>query len=310
MERNSHFTSSSFRSLLSGIRYQHLVAGLCGGVASTLVTHPFDLIKLRFAVQDGAVTDQRPKYQGLTHAFRTIYRQDGILGLYRGSSANVVGAGLSWGFYFFFYNAFKFQAQDGNLKRQLSPLMHMLLASCAGVLTLSLTNPIWVIKTRLCLPDTESVPSHMRYKGLRDGLWKLYKYEGIRGLYKGYIPGLVGTSHGTIQFVVYEELKKTYCNYQSIPITAQLGPLTYIAMAATSKAVAASVTYPYQVIRARLQDQEQKYSGVISTIKRTWRNEGYKGFYKGLKPNLIKVVPATCITFVVYEYMSKLLLQQ
>ena len=34
-------------------------------------------------VQDGAITDQRPKYQGLTHAFRTIYKQDSFFGLYR-----------------------------------------------------------------------------------------------------------------------------------------------------------------------------------------------------------------------------------
>jgi len=36
-------------SFLSRLRYEHLVAGLTGGVVSTLVTHPFDLIKLRFA---------------------------------------------------------------------------------------------------------------------------------------------------------------------------------------------------------------------------------------------------------------------
>ena len=36
-------------SFLSGVKYQHLVAGLSGGVISTLATHPFDLIKLRFA---------------------------------------------------------------------------------------------------------------------------------------------------------------------------------------------------------------------------------------------------------------------
>ena len=78
------------------------------------------------------------------------------------------------------------------------------------MLTLTVANPIWVVKTRLCLPDTPSVPSHMRYFGLRDGLYKLYKYEGIRGLYKGYIPGVFGTSHGAIQFMIYEELKKLY----------------------------------------------------------------------------------------------------
>lgn len=40
-------------SFLSGVRYEHLVAGLSGGVLSTLATHPFDLIKLRFAGEMG-----------------------------------------------------------------------------------------------------------------------------------------------------------------------------------------------------------------------------------------------------------------
>ncbi len=37
------------KSFLSGIQYEHLVAGLSGGVTATLITHPFDLLKLRFA---------------------------------------------------------------------------------------------------------------------------------------------------------------------------------------------------------------------------------------------------------------------
>ena len=37
------------RSLLEGIRYEHLLAGIVGGTLSTLVLHPFDLIKVRFA---------------------------------------------------------------------------------------------------------------------------------------------------------------------------------------------------------------------------------------------------------------------
>ena len=42
-------TNSVTHSFLSGVKYEHLVAGLSGGVISTLATHPFDLIKLRFA---------------------------------------------------------------------------------------------------------------------------------------------------------------------------------------------------------------------------------------------------------------------
>lgn len=47
--------------------------------------------------------------------------------------------------------------------------------------------------------------------------------------------------------------------------------MQYLSFAALSKLFAASVTYPYQVIRARLQDQYKEYSGVLEVIKRTWR---------------------------------------
>lgn len=42
-------------------------------------------------------------------------------------------------------------------------------------------------------------------------------------------------------------------------------------MAAVSKIFAVSATYPYQVVRARLQDQHNTYSGVFDVIRRTWR---------------------------------------
>lgn len=91
-----------------------------------------------------------------------------------------------------------------------------------GSVILTLTNPIWVVKTRLCLKDTDMVPEHMRYKGLTDGLINLYRYEGLRGCYKGYFPGLLGVSHGALQFMFYEELKKAYCNYYNLQLTTKL----------------------------------------------------------------------------------------
>uniref|UniRef100_A0A1B0C885 Uncharacterized protein n=2 Tax=Lutzomyia longipalpis TaxID=7200 RepID=A0A1B0C885_LUTLO len=35
-------------NLLSLVKYEHLVAGISGGVTSTLILHPLDLIKIRF----------------------------------------------------------------------------------------------------------------------------------------------------------------------------------------------------------------------------------------------------------------------
>lgn len=61
----------------------------------------------------------------------------------------------------------------------------MLAASEAGILTLLMTNPIWVVKTRLCLQydNTIDATNDKRYRGMVDGLLKIYRTEGIRGLY-------------------------------------------------------------------------------------------------------------------------------
>mgnify|MGYP001858501389 CR=1 FL=1 len=52
-------------------------------------------------------------------------------------------------------------------------------------MTLCITNPIWVTKTRLVLQYDAGVdPSKRQYTGMSDALIKIYKTEGIRGLYK------------------------------------------------------------------------------------------------------------------------------
>jgi len=65
----------------SHLRMEHLLAGVSGGVASTLILHPLDLVKIRFAVNDGL--SSRPQYNGLYDAFRSILKDEGVKGLYR-----------------------------------------------------------------------------------------------------------------------------------------------------------------------------------------------------------------------------------
>ncbi|XP_066479184.1 solute carrier family 25 member 32 [Tiliqua scincoides] len=294
------------RPLLRHVHYESLVAGMSGGVISTLVLHPLDLVKIRFAVSDGL--ELRPKYNGILHCLSSIWKREGLRGLYQGVTPNMWGAGASWGLYFFFYNAIKAYKKEDKLE-SLGATEHLVSAAEAGAMTLCITNPIWVTKTQLVLQYEAGVDSSKRqYKGMLDALMKIYKYEGIRGLYKGFVPGLFGTSHGALQFMAYEELKIMYNRYQNRRSDLKLSTLEYISMAALSKIFAVSATYPYQVVRARLQDQHNRYSGVVDVICRTWRQEGVHGFYKGIIPNVIRVTPACCITFVVYEKVSQFLL--
>ncbi|KAM9307596.1 solute carrier family 25 member 32 [Gastrophryne carolinensis] len=288
------------------VQYENLVAGLSGGVLSTLVLHPLDLVKIRFAVSDGL--ELRPKYNGILHCMSTVWRREGLRGLYQGVTPNVWGAGASWGLYFFFYNAIKEYKMEGRTEN-LAPTEHLLSAAGAGALTLCITNPIWVTKTRLVLQYDAGVdPSKRQYRGMCHALAQIYRHEGIPGLYKGFVPGLLGTSHGALQFMAYEELKLKYNAHFNRPTNTKLNTLEYITMAALSKIFAVTATYPYQVVRARLQDQHNHYSGATDVIRRTWRVEGVQGFYKGIIANVLRVTPACCITFVVYENVSRFLL--
>lgn len=293
-------------SFLSQIKFEHLIAGISGGVSSTLILHPLDVIKIRFAVNDGRM-NAIPKYNGIINAFRTIYTQEGFKGLYKGVTPNILGAGASWGLYFFFYNALKLRLQEGNVDTKLGAGSHLLTASEAGFMTLLITNPIWIVKTRLCLQYGGVSP--VKYSGTVDCLVKIYQADGFKGYYKGLLPGIFGVSHGAVQFMVYEELKKLHSQIYDQPLSTKLGTMEYLSFAATSKLIAVASTYPYQVVRARLQNQYYNYSGTYDCIKQTWIHEGWRGFYKGLGTNLIRVTPATMITFWAYENVSHLLLK-
>ena len=61
------------------------------------------------------------------------------------------------------------------------------------------------------------------YKGFIDALFKIRREEGFKGLYKGFVPGIWGVSHGAIQFMAYEELKNAYnTQYKHQPVDTKL----------------------------------------------------------------------------------------
>ncbi|KAL8575033.1 hypothetical protein ACOMHN_063565 [Nucella lapillus] len=296
---------------------------MSGGVVSTLVLHPLELVKIRFQVNEGDGHSGRPMYRGTLHAMRSIFHDSGFVGLYQGVTPNIWGAGISWGLYFFLYNSMKTWMQEGNTQKNLGAANHLFIASTAGFVTLVLTNPIWVTRTRLCLQYGGSAPvgapvgapvTHyhgtidtftkiFRDEGVR-GLYKIFRVEGVWGLYKGFVPGMLGISHGALQFMAYEEMKTIYNQYRKQPLDTKLGSIEYILFAATSKMFAACLTYPYQVIRSRLQDQHRVYKGVIDVCQQIVRKESYRGFYKGFSAYMLHVTPNICIVFLLYELLT------
>uniref|UniRef100_A0A803PFH2 Folate transporter 1, chloroplastic n=1 Tax=Cannabis sativa TaxID=3483 RepID=A0A803PFH2_CANSA len=296
-------------------QWENATAGALAGFATVAAMHPLDVVRTRFQVNDGRVSNL-PTYKNTVHAVFTITRLEGLRGLYAGFSPAVIGSTISWGLYFFFYDRAK-QRYSRNREGKLSPGLHLASAGEAGGLVCLCTNPIWLVKTRLQLQN----PLHQTrpYSGIYDALRTIMREEGWRALYKGIVPGLFLVSHGAIQFTAYEELRKVIVDFKSRKSTeksgssdAVLNSIDYAALGASSKIAAILLSYPFQVMRSRLQQRPSsegipKYVDTWHVVKETVRFEGVRGFYKGITPNLLKNVPAASITFIVYENVLKLL---
>ena len=125
----------------------------------------------------------------------------GSPGLYRGLGTNLIGNMLGWGFYFAWYGQIKNLFDRGE---KLSGSEYLMASASAGVMTNLCTNPIWVVKTRML---TTNRGDTLAYSSFVDGLIRISRKEGIRGLYRGLVPSLFGVTHGAVQFTVYEKLK-------------------------------------------------------------------------------------------------------
>lgn len=140
------------------------------------------------------------------------------------------------------------------------------------------------------------------YTSIIDGIRQILRNEGPSGFYRGIVPSLFGVTQGALQFMAYEWLKVQQSNGLS-PVPRELNTLDYLASSGMAKIFAGSATYPYQVVRARLQtyDASHTYKNTRDALAQIWANEGLRGFYRGLGPNLLRVLPSTWVTFLVYE---------
>lgn len=127
------------------------------------------------------------------------------------------------------------------------------------------TNPIWVIKTRLMSQASRTAVGNTAgpqfdYKSTFDAARKMYLEEGVRSYYSGLSPALLGLTHVAIQFPAYEYLKTKFTG-QGMGVQAE-GDQTHhwfgiLSASVISKIMASSATYPHEVIRSRLQIQHR-----------------------------------------------------
>ncbi|CDS12517.1 hypothetical protein LRAMOSA04711 [Lichtheimia ramosa] len=277
---------------------KHSIAGAGAGVVSSVVTCPLDVVKTRLQNQGKAEAGVIP-YRGTVGTLSRIWKEEGIRGLYRGLGVTVIGYMPTWAIYFTAYDYCK--ARYGrNMDSDKAWLIHIASAMSAGAASTSLTNPLWVIKTRMM---TQNERTAYRYKNSLDAFITIGRQEGIRGYYKGLGSSLLGVSHVAVQFPLYEKLKR-YLHAD----TSSASPVSILLASSLSKMAASMATYPHEVIRTRLQNQTTKpfkYKGIFHAVKVILAEEGVRGLYKGLPTNLLRTVPSSAMTILTYELLVR-----
>lgn len=163
-----------------------LIGGLSGVIAQ-VVASPADLIKVRMQA-DGRLISQglQPRYSGFLDALNKIIHSEGLPGLYRGVLPNAQRA--------FLVNMGELACYD-HAKRFIirnhiaddSIYAHTLASIMSGLAATTLSCPADVIKTRM-MNQAASREGKLMYKNSYDCLVKTVKLEGVRALWKGFLP--------------------------------------------------------------------------------------------------------------------------
>ena len=276
----------------------HFVTGAIAGAVSRTATWPLERIKI---LRQTAVKD----YSSLTirEAFLEMYRKEGIVGLYKGNGVNLFRASPCAALEFLFYEIYKnFLVNESNSKDFTAKLLW---GALTGVTANSITYPLDLIKTML---SVQVNPRHYK-KGIIGHMKIIYGKDGILGFYKGWLTTMIGIApYIAIKMATFDALKSTYLPDKNSPHF----DLINLSFGAIAGMVSMAATYPFDLVKRKMQlvgfnKHVRRYDGLIHWLNSIMIHEGYKGFFKGLTPWMLKIVPATAILFSVNERLKKVI---
>ncbi|XP_044156689.1 mitochondrial brown fat uncoupling protein 1 [Bufo gargarizans] len=178
-----------------------ILAGCTTGALAVTIAQPTDVVKVRFQAQ---VTLQgvKRRYNGTMDAYKTIARQEGMRGLWKGTFPNVTRNAIVNCTELVTYDLIKESLLQYKLMTDNLPC-HFVSAFGAGFCTTVIASPVDVVKTRYM----NSPPG--QYKSAINCAWTMLTKEGPTAFYKGFVPSFLRLgSWNVVMFVSYEQLKR------------------------------------------------------------------------------------------------------
>uniref|UniRef100_A0A1A8JRT9 Mitochondrial dicarboxylate carrier n=2 Tax=Nothobranchius TaxID=28779 RepID=A0A1A8JRT9_NOTKU len=267
-----------------------------GGLAScgaACCTHPLDLIKVHLQTQ------QEVKMRMVGMAVHVV-RNDGVLALYNGLSASLCRQ-MS-------YSLTRFAIYEtvrdmmGSTNTGPMPFYQKVLLGAFGGFTGGLVGtPADLVNVRMQNDMKLSPEQRRNYKHAIDGLYRVFREEGVRKLFSG---ASMASSRGALvtvgQLACYDQAK------QLVLGTGIMGDnmLTHFVSSFIAGGCATFLCQPLDVLKTRLMNSKGEYSGVMHCLRDTAKL-GPLAFYKGLVPAGIRLIPHTVLTFIFLEQLKK-----
>ncbi|KAK2742904.1 hypothetical protein FQN57_005034 [Myotisia sp. PD_48] len=309
----------------------YFLAGGMAGAVSRTATAPFDRLKVYLIAQTSTKTTAMNVAKSgsavkaaewmawpIVEAVKDLWRAGGIRSLFAGNGLNVVKVMPESALKFGAYEASKrmFASIEGHHDpKHLLPVSQFLAGGIGGMVSQCCVYPLDTLKFRMQCETVEGGLHGNRLIAATAA--KMWQSNGVSSFFRGLPLGLVGMfPFAAIDLMIFEYLKSTliarkarlnHCHEDDAPLNS----FTTGAIGAFSGAFSASIVYPLNVLRTRLQAQgtvlhRPTYTGIADVTLKTIQSEGTRGLYRGLTPNLLKVVPSVSISYIVYENSKRL----
>ncbi|KAF3806465.1 Peroxisomal adenine nucleotide transporter 1 [Colletotrichum gloeosporioides] len=233
--------------------FGHALAGATGTAFSTAAVYPLDLVTTRLKVQrqlrrEDSIS-KKEQYRGVLDALKTVVTQEGVSALYTGLAQDIFKSVTDSFLFFLFYAYFKDtrrRARGSKLPAIEQLFVGALAGACARACTTPIANVVTRKQTSAMMEDQDD--EHTL------SIWRIMAAiraeNGIRGLWAGYSASLLLTINPSITFFLNDKLAKTL---QPDSDEASYNTQTTFLVAAASKAIATTISYPLQTAKTRLQ---------------------------------------------------------
>ncbi|KAF2865132.1 mitochondrial carnitine/acylcarnitine carrier protein [Massariosphaeria phaeospora] len=287
--------------------YKGFVAGVFSGIAKLSVGHPFDTIKVRLQTTDTS------RFKGPLDCLVQTLRHEGVKGIYKGATPPLVG----WMFmdsimlgslsvYRRLLNDNVFSPRRAAQEQKRLPVVgHAIAGTMAGWTVSFLAGPVEHIKARLQVQYSVDKSKRL-YSGPIDCLQKTYRNHGVKGLYHGLSATLLFRTFFCFWWGTYEvftEAFKQNTNLSTPAINFWAGGLSAQVFWITS--------YPSDVIKQRVMTDplgpERKFPRWRDAAKAIYRETGWKGYWRGFVPCILRAFPANAVALVAFESVLRAL---